>query len=102
MLDKKNKYKFFLHNSSIILCNLLFVHVHTFPIIFNNIHLFIFALDLNKRELIKISILKTYTELPVKELAELLASSTTSEIINIIGRTIVLYKKNPDINAYGC
>ncbi len=58
-------------------------------------------LVLNKRELIKISILKTYTDLTTKELAELLASSTSSEIINIIGRTIVLYKKNEKINAYG-
>lgn len=96
MLDKKNKYKLKK------LCNQLKPVVIIGKDGIDTNMLASIHQVLNKRELIKISILKTYTELPVKELAELLASSTTSEIINIIGRTIVLYKKNPDINAYGC
>ena len=56
---------------------------------------------IKKQELIKISILKTYSGLEKEELAELLASVTSSEVVFIIGRTIILYKKNKEINAYG-
>ncbi len=56
---------------------------------------------LKKHELIKISVLKTYEGVQKEELAELLASVTSSEVILTIGRVIVLYKKNKEINAYG-
>lgn len=50
---------------------------------------------LRKRELIKISVLKTAPN-EVKEIALDLASLTKSELIQIIGRQIVLYKKGKD------
>ncbi len=56
---------------------------------------------LRTKELIKISILKTFNGLEKKELAELIASTTNSEVILVIGRVIVLYRKNVEINAYG-
>lgn len=56
---------------------------------------------LKTKELVKVSILKTYDGLEKKELADLLAQTTNSEVILIIGRVITLYKKNKDINAYG-
>ena len=52
-------------------------------------------------ELIKISLLKTYEGLPCKQLGELLASTIDGEFIYSVGRVIVLYKKNKDINRYG-
>lgn len=56
---------------------------------------------LRTKELIKVSILKTFSGLEKKELAELIASTTNSEVILVIGRVIVLYRKNVEINAYG-
>ncbi len=47
---------------------------------------------LRTRELVKISVLKTAPE-DVKELAFDLAMNTKSEVVQIIGRTIVLYRK---------
>ncbi len=55
---------------------------------------------LRTKELVKISILKTYVGLEKKELADLIASTTNSEVIHIIGRTITIYKKNNEKNAY--
>ena len=52
-------------------------------------------------ELIKISILKTYVGLPTKELGELISSTIDAELIFTVGRVIVIYKKNKDINRYG-
>lgn len=52
-------------------------------------------------ELIKISILKTYNGLAIKDLANLICSTISSELIFIIGRVIVIYKKNKEINRYG-
>lgn len=52
-------------------------------------------------ELIKISILKTYVGLPVKELGELICKTINAEFIYSVGRSIIIYKKNKDINAYG-
>ena len=51
-------------------------------------------------ELIKISILKTYEGLPTKELAQLICSTISAEYIFTVGRTMVIYKKNKDINRY--
>lgn len=50
---------------------------------------------IKKRELIKISVLKSAPS-EVKEIALDLASLTNSELIQIIGRQIVLYKKSKD------
>ena len=49
---------------------------------------------LRARELIKISVLKTAPIQDFKELAFDLAMHTHSEVVQIIGRTIVLYKKS--------
>ena len=59
-----------------------------------------FAIE--KRELIKVSLLQNTMEEP-QEAAEVLAEQTGSTIIQVIGRTIVLYKqarnqKNRDIS----
>ena len=51
-------------------------------------------------ELIKISILKTYEGLATKELAELICSTIDAELIFVVGRTFVIYKKNKDRNQY--
>jgi RNA-binding protein len=47
---------------------------------------------LKARELIKISVLKTNAD-DLEELAFDLARHTKSEVVQIIGRTIILYKK---------
>lgn len=47
---------------------------------------------LRTRELIKISVLKSAPD-DIKELAFDLARQTKSEIVQIIGRTIILYRK---------
>ncbi|MCI8299032.1 MAG: ribosome assembly RNA-binding protein YhbY [Lachnospiraceae bacterium] len=54
---------------------------------------------LEKRELIKLSVLKNCFDEP-KELAETLAERTRSQVVHVIGKKIVLYrpaKKNPKI-----
>lgn len=54
---------------------------------------------LEKRELIKISVLKNCMDDP-RELAELVAGRTRSDVVIVIGKKIVLYrpsKKNPKI-----
>ena len=50
---------------------------------------------LNKRELIKISVLET-SELSTKEAAEQLAKRTGAEVIQCIGRKFVLYRQKPE------
>lgn len=50
---------------------------------------------INKRELIKLSILKNCIDDP-KELANVIAERTHSEIVQVIGKKIVLYRKNKD------
>ena len=49
--------------------------------------------SLKAHELVKISVLKTAPN-PVMELALDLASSTHSELIQVVGRSILLYKQN--------
>ncbi len=59
------------------------------------------ALDeaLEKRELIKISVLKNCIDDP-KKIASVIAERTRSEVVKVIGKKIILYrkaKKNPKI-----
>lgn len=49
---------------------------------------------LKKRELIKITVLETSPE-PAKEAAIALADATKSEVVQVIGRKIVLFRRNP-------
>lgn len=49
------------------------------------------------RELIKISVLKNCADDP-KELAQLLAERTRSDVVQVIGRKIVLYREGKDKN----
>ena len=54
---------------------------------------------LEAKELIKLSVLKTVSS-PVREIAFDIASNTHSDVVQIIGRVIVLYRKsktNPGI-----
>jgi len=48
---------------------------------------------INKRELIKLSVLKNCMDDP-KELANVIAERTHSEVVQVIGKKIVLYRKN--------
>jgi len=50
-------------------------------------------LALEAHELIKISVLKTVSA-PLKQIAYDLASATNSELIQVIGRQIVLYRQS--------
>lgn len=49
----------------------------------------------HKKELIKISVLKNCMDDP-REVAEMLAERTHSEVVQVIGKKIVLYKENKD------
>lgn len=57
------------------------------------------SLALEAHELVKISVLKTVTE-PLKQIAYDITSATHSELIQVIGRQIILYRKskNPKIS----
>lgn len=48
---------------------------------------------LEKRELIKVSVLKNCTDEP-KELAALIAERSGAEVVQVIGKKIVLYKES--------
>ncbi len=48
---------------------------------------------ITKRELIKLSVLKNCMEDP-KELAETVAGRTKSQVVQVIGKKIVLYRRN--------
>ena len=50
---------------------------------------------LKKRELIKLSVLET-SELSAKEAAEQLAAATGAEVIQCIGRKLVLYREKEE------
>lgn len=50
---------------------------------------------LEARELIKISVLKNCADDP-KEIAQLVAERTRSQVVQIIGKKIVLYKEGKD------
>lgn len=49
----------------------------------------------NKKELLKISVLKNCMDDP-REIAEMLAERTHSQVVQVIGKKIVLYKENKD------
>ena len=46
------------------------------------------------RELIKVSVLKNCADEP-KDIAQILAERTRSQVVHVIGRKIVLYRQNP-------
>lgn len=50
---------------------------------------------LEARELIKISVLKNCTEEP-REIAEIMGERTHSEVVQVIGKKIVLYRESKD------
>lgn len=50
---------------------------------------------LEARELIKISVLKNCTDDP-RELAEIIAGRTRSQVVQVIGKKIVLYREGKD------
>lgn len=49
----------------------------------------------NTRELIKIAVLKNCMDDP-REIAEMVAGRTRSEVVQVLGKKIVLYKENKD------
>lgn len=49
----------------------------------------------NKKELIKIAVLKNCFDNP-KEIAQILAERTHSQVVQVIGKKIVLYKPDKD------
>ncbi len=49
---------------------------------------------LEARELVKISLLKNSTEDP-REVSQIIAERTGSQVVQVIGKKIVLYKKDP-------
>lgn len=49
----------------------------------------------NTRELIKIAVLKNCFDDP-REIAEMVAGRTQSEVVQVIGKKIVLYRENKD------
>lgn len=49
---------------------------------------------LDARELIKVSVLKNCFDDP-KEIAQIIAERTHSQVVHVIGRKIVLYKPDP-------
>ncbi len=49
----------------------------------------------NKRELIKIAVLKNCFDEP-KEIASMLAERTHSQVVQVIGKKIILYKESKD------
>ncbi len=53
------------------------------------------AENLEAHELVKISVLKNCADDP-KELAQILAERTRSEVVQVIGKKIVLYKQAKD------
>lgn len=54
---------------------------------------------LKNRELIKIGVLDN-VDISVRDIAEEISIKTSSETVIVLGRKIVLYRKNPDIGRY--
>ena len=50
---------------------------------------------IDKRELIKVSVLKNCMDDP-REIAQIVAERTHSEVVQVIGKKIVLFKQAPD------
>ena len=55
---------------------------------------------LKARELIKISVHET-SEYTAKETAKVVVEKLDAEVVQVMGRRIVMYKRNPEINRYG-
>lgn len=53
------------------------------------------AESFNTKELIKISVLKNCMDDP-REVAEILAERTHSQVVQVVGRKIILYKESKD------
>ena len=53
---------------------------------------------LTARELIKVGLLDN-TDIPVEDAAQMLSERSRSQIVQIIGRKIILYKKNINTNT---
>lgn len=56
---------------------------------------------LRKRELIKIKILLDTAPGTPRELADALAEATESEVVQLVGGCIILYKENPELDKNG-
>lgn len=56
---------------------------------------------LRKRELIKIKILLDTAPGTPRELADTLAEATQSEVVQLVGGCIILYKENPELDKDG-
>ena len=56
------------------------------------------ALDdaLRARELVKVQLTRT-VDLPVRHVADALATAVAAEVVQMIGRTTTLYRHNPDL-----
>ena len=52
----------------------------------------------NTRELIKLKVLLESAPETPRETAEKLAEATGSQVVQVIGGSIILYKENPDLN----
>ena len=55
----------------------------------------------NTKELIKIKVLLESAPETPREFADKLAAATQSDVIQVIGGVIVLYKENPDLDENG-
>lgn len=53
---------------------------------------------LRTKELVKIALART-TEVPAKDAAHALATAAAAEVIQVIGRTVTLYRQNPEITG---
>ena len=50
---------------------------------------------LTAREMIKLTVLETCPETP-REMAAVLAAATGAEVVQVVGRKVTLYRKNPE------
>ena len=56
------------------------------------------ALRAEAHHLVKIQLART-TEVPAKDAVNALATEAAAEVIQVIGRTATLYRRNPDIKG---
>ena len=55
---------------------------------------------LRTRELVKVQFAKTI-DVPAKDAANALATATSSEVVQVIGKTATLYRHNPELTRRG-
>jgi RNA-binding protein len=55
---------------------------------------------LRTRELVKVQFAKT-VDVPAKDAANALATATSSEVVQVIGKTATLYRHNPELTRRG-